>query len=130
MKITVIGVEPPCPRCTRLHTLTREAVEELGAEAEIKKIPFDSEEAQQLGRVGTAHDIAKWASIQIDWEKVQKLAADSWSRDLDDFLMPCKIKADENAWLMTPILVINDDIVCSGYVPEKEFIRSAIINKL
>ena len=83
-----------------------------------------------MGRVGTAHDIAKWASIQIDWEKVQKLAADSWSRDLDDFLMPFKIKADENAWLMTPILVINDDIVCSGYVPEKEFIRSAIINKL
>jgi len=130
MIITVIGVEPHCPRCARLHTLAREAVEELGTAVEIKKIPFDSEEAQRLGRVGTAHDIAKWASMQIDWKKVRDIAADGWSRELDDFLMPCKTKADENAWLMTPVLVINDEIVCSGYVPEREFIRSAIKNKL
>ena len=31
MKITVIGVVPPCPRCQRIYDLTVEAVNELGA---------------------------------------------------------------------------------------------------
>jgi hypothetical protein len=67
MKITIIGVVPPCPRCKLIHDLTIEAVSELGAQAEIKKIAYDADEAKQFGRVGTAHDIAEWAQMKIDW---------------------------------------------------------------
>ena len=59
MNITIIGVVPPCPRCKRIYDLTVEAVSELGAKAEIKKIAYDSDEAKKYGRVGTAHDIAR-----------------------------------------------------------------------
>jgi hypothetical protein len=120
MMIKIIGVEPACPRCDRMNTLAREAVEELGAEAELNKISFDSEEASVYGRVGTAHDIAEWTGLEIGWGKVRDMVSDGWSPELDDFLMPCKVKADERGWLMTPVLVINDKVICSGYVPEKK----------
>lgn len=126
MKITVIGVEPPCPRCKRLYDLSVEIIDELGIEADLKKISFDSGEARKYGRVGTAHDIAEWTDIHIDWSKVQDIVRDGWSRELDDVLMPCKIKADEQGWLMTPVLLINDKVICSGYVPEKQFITLAV----
>ncbi len=130
MIIKIIGVEPACPRCDRMYTLARRAVEELGAEAELNKISFDSEDAGGYGRVGTAHDIARWAGHQIDWDKVKDIVADGWSQELDDLLMPCKKIADERGWLMTPVLLINDKVICSGYVPEKAFITFAIQNKL
>jgi len=130
MTIKIIGVEPACPRCERMYTLAREAIEELGAEAKLNKISFDSEDAGVYGRVGTAHDIADWAELQIDWGKVRDIVSDGWSPELDAILMPCKEIADERGWLMTPVLLIDDKVICSGYVPEKEFITSAIKDKL
>ena len=130
MLVIVIGVEPPCPRCERLYMLAKDIVKEIKAEAEVKKIPFDSDEARRLGRVGTAHDITEWADMQMDWCGLRGIVTDGWSQELDDFLMPCKIKADEQGWLMTPVLVVNNEVICSGYVPEKEFIRSALHKKL
>ena len=55
--------------------------------------------------------------MQIDWNKVRDIVSDGWSQELDDILMPCKEMADERGWLMTPVLVIDDEVVCSGYVP-------------
>ena len=130
MKITVIGVVPPCPRCERMYQLSLEAAGELAVAIDVHKISYAAEEAKRYGSVGTAHDIAEWAGLQIDWSKVRDIVSDGWSQELDDFLMPCKTKADERGWLMTPVLVIDDDVVCSGYVPEKEFIKSAINNKI
>jgi hypothetical protein len=43
MEITVIGVNPPCPRCERLYKLTQAAVKKLDKDIEVKKISFDSE---------------------------------------------------------------------------------------
>ena len=130
MEITVIGVEPPCPRCERLHKLTQEAVNKLDKNIELKRISFNSEGAKRYGRVGTAHDIADWAGVQMDWSRIRNIVADGWSQELDNFLMPCKIKADEQGWLMTPVLVMDNEIVFSGFVPEPEAITSAINNKL
>ncbi len=130
MKITVIGVVPPCPRCQRIYDLTVEAVSELGVEAELKKIAFDSAEAQQLGRVGTAHDIAEWAQMKIEWSKIWDIAAEGWSPELDNLMMPCKERAEQEGWLMTPVLLINDKVAVMGYVPDKEFIKSTIKSNL
>ncbi len=130
MKITIIGVEPPCPRCRRLYDLTVEALRELGIHADLKKIVFNSDEAQRLGRTGTAHDIAQWADIEIDWDIVQRLAGTGWSKDLDTILMPCKKRADAEGWLMTPVLRIDEQVVCMGYVPDKDYIKENIIKSM
>jgi hypothetical protein len=130
MKITIIGVVPPCPRCKRIHDLTVEAVSELGAQAEIRKIAYDSDEAKRLGRVGTAHDIAEWAQINIDWSKIREIAAAGWSPELDNLMMQCKERAGSEGWLMTPVLLIEDKVAVMGYVPNKEFIKSTIKNNL
>ena len=130
MKITVIGLEPPCPRCERMYVLSRESIDEIGIEIELNKISFDSEAAKQYGKVGTAHEIAEWSGMEVEWSKIGEIIADGWSKELDDFLMPCKVTADENGWLMTPVLVIDDEVVCTGYVPDKEFIKSKIKKNL
>jgi hypothetical protein len=126
MNITIIGVVPPCPRCKRIHDLTVEAVSELGAQAEIKKIAYDSDEAKQYGRVGTAHDIAEWAQMKIDWSKIWDIAAEGWSPELDNLLMPCKERAGVEGWLMTPVLLLDDKVLAMGYVPDKEYIKTGI----
>lgn len=126
MNITIIGVVPPCPRCQRIHDLTVEAINELGTKAEIKKIAYDSDEAKQFGRVGTAHDIAEWANMKIDWSKIWDIAAEGWSPKLDELMMPCKQRAGIEGWLMTPVLLLDDTVVAMGYVPDKEFIKTAI----
>jgi hypothetical protein len=126
MIITVIGVVPPCPRCQRIYDLTVEAVSELGAQAEIKKIAYDSDEAQQFGKVGTAHDIAEWAQMKIEWSKIWDIATEGWSLELDNLMMPCKERAGVEGWLMTPVLLLDDRVIVMGYVPDKEYIKTAI----
>ena len=125
MKITVIGVVPPCPRCKHIFDLAVEAAEELGIEVEMKKIAYDANEAQKYGKVGTAHHIAEWAEIEMDWGKIREIISEEWSQELDDYLMPCTRKAEEKKWLMTPVLLIDDRVAFSGYVPKKEVIKEA-----
>ena len=126
MKISVIGVVPPCPRCKYIYDLAIEAAEELGIAVEMKKLAYDADESQKYGKVGTAHHIAEWAAMEMDWSKIREIISEEWSQELDDFLMPCTKKAQENGWLMTPVLVIDDKVVFSGYVPTKEAIKETI----
>ena len=126
MKITVIGVVTPCPRCQRIYDLAVEAAKELGIEVEMKKIAYDSEDAQRYGKVGTSHDIAEWANMEMDWSKIREIVSEDWSKELDDFMMPCAKKAEEEGWLMTPVLLIDGKVAFMGYVPNKEDIKTAI----
>jgi hypothetical protein len=126
MKITVIGVVPPCPRCARIYDLAREVATELGIEAEMIKIAYDSGEAKSYGKVGTAHDIAEWAKMELDWSRIRDIVSEGWSKELDDFLMPCKVKAEEEGWLMTPVLLIDGKVAFMGYVPNKADIKVAV----
>lgn len=126
MKITVIGVVPPCPRCQRMYELAHEVANELDMPVEMKKLAYDMEEAQKYGKVGTAHDVAEWAGIVIDWSKLRDIITDGWSRELDEIMMPCARKAAEHGWLMTPVLIIDDKVAFMGYVPDKDDIKAAM----
>jgi len=126
MKITVIGVVPPCPRCQRMYELAHEVAEELGIPAEMKKLAYDMEEAQKYGKVGTAHDVAEWADITVDWSKLRDIITEGWSKELDEIMMPCARKAEENGWLMTPVLIIDDIVAFMGSVPDKKDIKAAM----
>lgn len=126
MKVTVLGVVPPCPRCKRMYDLACEAAEELGIPVEIKKLAYDMDEAQQYGKVGTAHDVAEWAGIEIDWSRLRDIITEGWSKELDEIMMPCAKKAKENGWLMTPVLILDGKVAFMGYVPDKEDIKAAM----
>lgn len=126
MIITVIGVVPPCPRCQRMYELAHEVADELGIPVEMKKLAYDMNEAQQYGKVGTAHDVAEWADITVDWSKLRDIITEGWSRELDEIMMPCARKAEENGWLMTPVLILDGNLAFMGYVPEKDDIKAAM----
>jgi hypothetical protein len=126
MKITVIGVDPPCPRCKHIYDLSVEAAAELGLEVNMEKFSFDSDEVQKYGKVGTAHHIAEWSEMEMDWSKIREIISEEWSQELDNFLMPCTRKAEEKGWLMTPVLLIDDRVAFNGYVPKKEDIKEAL----
>ena len=126
MKIKVIGVVPPCPRCQRMYELAHEVANELDMPVEMKKLAYDMEEAQKYGKVGTAHDVAEWAGIVIDWSKLRDIITDGWSRELDEIMMPCARKAEENGWLMTPVLILDGKVAFMGYVPDKKDIKTAM----
>jgi len=126
MKITVIGVVPPCPRCNRMYDLALEAADELGIPVEMKKLAYDMDEVQQYGKMGTAHDIAEWAGIEIDRGQIRNIITEGWSKELDEIMMPCARKAEENGRLMTPVLILDGKAAIMGYVPEKEEIKAAM----
>ncbi len=102
-----------------------EVADELGIEMETKKIAYDSEEAQKYGKVGTSHDIAEWANMEMDWSKMRNIVTEGWSKELDDLMMPCAKKAEEEGWLMTPVLLIDGKVAFMGYVPKREDIKEA-----
>ncbi len=126
MNITIIGVVPPCPRCKRMYDLALEAAQELGIPIEMKKLAYDMDEAQKYGRVGTAHDVAEWAEMEIDWSRIRSIVSEGWSRELDEVMMPCARKAEEQGWLMTPVLILDGKVAFMGYVPDKEDIKTAM----
>jgi len=130
MNVTIIGVVPPCPRCQRMYDLALEVAQDLGIQVEMKKLAYDMDEAQKYGRVGTAHDVAEWANIEIDWSQIRNIVTEGWSKELDDIMMPCARKAEEQGWLMTPVLILDDKVAFMGYVPSKEDVEAAMKNAL
>jgi hypothetical protein len=128
MEVTIIGTEPPCPRCQETYTRVRQVIQEMDPTISIKKIAYSFQEAQSYGKVGSAHEIADWAKINVDWDKVREVASKGWTQELDDLLMPLKEKSEQAGWLMTPVVVINDKVVYCGCVPELNVLRKIIIH--
>jgi hypothetical protein len=109
-----------------MYDLAHEVANELGIPVEIKKLAYDMDEAQKYGKVGTAHDVAEWAGIEIDWSKLRNIITEGWSKELDEIMMPCARKAEENGWLMTPVLILDGKVAFMGYVPDKKDIKAAM----
>ena len=126
MEIIVIGTDPPCPRCRETLQRFKEAAKEQPGDVSIRKIAYTSEEAQRFGKVGTAHEIAEWAGVSVDWDAVKKLAAGDWKPELDELLMPLKRKAEQGNWIMTPVVIIENTVMHRGCVPELETLRNII----
>lgn len=117
MEIIIIGTEPPCPRCRETYERVRTVAKEIAFQPLIRKIVYSSEEAQHFGKVGTAHEVAEWSGIQINWDRVRELASGEWTPELDQLLMPLTKKAKGEGWIMTPVVVIDGRVVHFGEVP-------------
>jgi len=129
MEIVVIGVEPPCPRCKKVYEMATQISKDMG-NISVKKITWDSEEAQRYGRVVTGHDIAQEYGVEVRWEDMKDLVSQDWSPKLDELLMPLKYKADEVGILMTPVVVIDGKVAFMGYVPPEEELRKRVREEL
>jgi len=129
MEIIIIGVEPACPRCKKVHEMAEELSQKLGG-CSVRKITWDSEEAQKYGKVTTGHHIAEEYNVEVRWEEMKDLVSGEWKPKLDELLMPLKRKADEVGILMTPVVIIDGKVAFMGYVPSeaelKEKIRKAL----
>ena len=124
MEIIIIGTEPPCPRCRETYARVKTVAQEVTSQPLIRKIVYSSEEAQCFGKVGTGHEVAEWAGLEINCDEVRRLASGEWTQALDNFLMPLTEEAKKKGWIMTPVVVIDSTVVHFGNVPEFDEIRS------
>lgn len=142
MKIVVIGTEPPCVRCQTTYKRAREVAQQLPGEIEVRKVAIHSEEAEKYGKVESGHGIAEAGNIKPDSEnmgrlirEIEELKAneaknesliDAKLKELEEVLNPLKEKAKELGYLMTPVLVVNDQVKSMNHAPSKEEIQGWI----
>ncbi len=145
--ITIIGTEPPCPRCGLLRNIVQKKVEQFGIVAEVRHLSYIDQESRQFAESiglesGTAKDVARKLCIEIDKEELnlmlQNKSSNShfeyepyndcgWSYELDEFLRPYENRARDLGILMTPVLIINGKLMHHGSVPEMEKIDNWLI---
>ena len=120
----------------------REIARQFNDHIEVKKVAIHSDEAARYGKVDSGHGISEAAQIQPDMAQMMPLIAeldrlmvdevknegliDANLKKLEEVLKPIKEKARELEYLMTPVLVINDQVKSMDYVPGKEEIRAWI----
>ena len=132
MEILLIVPDSSCPRCDETYARIKKAAKDMEPQPTIRKILYSSEEARQFGKVGAAHEIAEWSGLEIDWKKVRmvrELAAEQWTPELDQLLMPLKEKAEQERWLLTPVILIDRKVVHFGSVPKIDDLKSWLVEK-
>ena len=150
-EIIIIGTLPPCPRCSLLTEIMERKVKALNLEASVRHIAYTSEEAAAIANSqglvpGTAKDVAKRLGTEIRMEDLQGeksldepdfpiiteeelLPLNQLFRQvhlLDIRLRPYEHQAEKAGILMTPVLVINGEIMHAGSVPALEDIQKWI----
>jgi protein-disulfide isomerase len=125
IEVLVIGTDPPCLRCNMLVQRVYEVADENRILVNVRKVPFQSTEAQDLAEefqrtMGSVKDVARRGTIEVDWSRVAGLMKQPWSPALDEELRPCQELADKVRILMTPILVINGRLKHHGSVPDAD----------
>lgn len=135
--IIVIGVNPPCPRCKLLGKVIDEKVKELHISADVRHIAYTDPEAKRFAQsigleTGTAKIVSQKIQLEIDSQKIHAALNNriekpdcefrdyndcNWSFELDELLRPFEKKAKEVEILMTPALIINEELKHQGSVP-------------
>lgn len=140
MEIVVVGTEPPCIRCNTTFRRAEEVSRQFPAEIEVRKVAIHTPEAEKYGKVEGGHVIGEVGNVKPDFEMMKKLLMeleelkadevkneaiiDARLKELEKVLAPVKEKAKELGYLMTPVLVINDEVKSMDYVPSKEEIKA------
>ena len=137
-KILIIGTEPPCPRCDYLTQMVKDIVSTLRIQADVRHLAYTDQEAKQFGesiglQPGTAKDVARIASVDVNWNRVHTLidtnnsessccstAGAKWSPALDQALRPCEQMAHKAGIMMTPVLIMGGQLLHQGSVPDRD----------
>ena len=144
-EIWIIGVDPPCPRCSLAKQRVERIAREMEPPASIKNMVYtdlrSGEFARSLGKeIGTAKHVADKAGMDMDWNQVITIVNDppskpldyeqidgpakKWSAEMDEALRPCEEMADKLNMLMTPVLVMDEKVLHHGSVPSVSQIQS------
>jgi hypothetical protein len=142
MEIIVIGPEPPCIRCNTTLKRAKEVAQQYSGQIEVRRIATHTEEAAEYGKVETGHEIEQVGNVKPDIESMQRLVKeldelkvdeeknesliDAKLKELEKAITPVKVKAKELGYLMTPVLIVNNQVKSMDYVPSKEEIRGWI----
>lgn len=142
MEIVIIGTEPPCIRCHTTYKRAKEVAQQFSEVIEVKKVAIHTQEAEKYGNAEAGHGISEEGNIKPDVERMGKLMReldelkadeeknevliDAKLKELEIVLEPIKEKAKELGYLMTPVLIINDEVKAADYVPSKEEIRAYV----
>lgn len=138
--ILVIGTDPQCPRCKLLSNIMGDMNERYGWAASVRHCAFDTDEAQSVAKelglwANTAKEVAILSDKPMDKERINKLCSEvtmdpssewaelndcNWSQALDDEIRPYQEVAREVGILMTPILVVDGQVLWEGSVPDRK----------
>jgi hypothetical protein len=143
-EVWIIGVDPPCPRCSLTKQRVERLAAELGLAVTLRDLTYDEPEARAFSgaigkELGTAKHVAEKAGLDMDWGRVSAVVknppsrppdwdrvegpAKRWSPEMDEALRPCQEKADSVGILMTPVLVVDGKVKQHGSVPSLEDLR-------
>jgi len=153
-EIWIIGTDPPCPRCALMGKRVERFVQRYRMDVTVYHLSYDDPRILTFGRllgriVGTAKHVAQVAGIQVDLEEITRIMAiqtlkvakekgcrpdevepsDQWSPELDQILKPCQDVASSSNYIMTPVLVVDGQILWQGNVPTEERI-AGLLNSL
>lgn len=136
--IIVIGTEPSCPRCQLLKNIIKRKLIELKIDAAYTHMAYTTDESVALAgehglRPGTAKTVAEILNAKVDSDAFTSLLNNytpnpdspyacyndcNWSIQMDELLRPLELQAKKVGIMMTPVLIINGEIVHQGSVPE------------
>lgn len=136
--IIVIGTEPSCPRCQLLKNIIKSKLVELEIDAAYNHMAYTTDESAALAakhglRPGTAKTVAEIPHEEVDADAFTSLLNNftpepdspyacyndcSWSIQMDELLRPLELRAKKAGIMMTPVLIINGEIVHQGSVPD------------
>jgi hypothetical protein len=144
-EVWIIGVDPPCPRCSLAKQRAERLASELDVPITLKNLVYSEPEARKFGEaigkeLGTAKHVAQKAGIEMDWDRVSSVVknppsqppdwelsdgpARRWSPEMDEALRPCQETAETVGMLMTPIVVVDGEVKHQGSVPTLEQLRA------
>ena len=123
LKVDVIGPYPPCIRCHRVYRMLKQLKKEKDIDMEIERIYAGSEEAEKYGKIVEAEVFAEKMGIDLDYRNLFE------KRDIkaiDEKLAPYVVMAKEKSIFLTPVIIINNDVVSMGRVPRRDELHELI----
>jgi glutaredoxin len=125
LKMEVIGPYPPCIRCHRVYRMLKQLKKEKSIDMEIERIYAGSEEAEKYGKIVEAEVFAEKMGIDLDYRKLFE------QRDInaiDEKLAPYVEMAKEQSIFLTPVIIVNGNIVSMGRVPRREELEELVLS--
>jgi glutaredoxin len=123
LRIEVIGPYPPCIRCHRVYRMLKELKEKHGIDMEIERVYAGSEEAEKYGKIVEAEVFAEKMGIDLDY---RTLFEKREIKAIDEKLAPYVEMAKERGIFLTPVIVVNGNVVSMGRVPRREELEELI----
>ena len=147
MELLIIGTDPPCPRCDRTEMMAARIIKDCGTDCTIRMLDLYSEEAgriaEAMGRmIGTTNEISKASGVAVDRKAfaVAVLKASEgkddncrpgelWSPAFDEALDAVSKAAEQVNYYMTPVILVDGELLWHGSVPPEEELRKWITEK-